>query len=141
MVENHGCVAYNPAMSHVARAAAAAAAMLLLWAAPGLAQTFELVMFERAGCIYCARWDKEVAPVYPLTADGKIAPLRRVMIDRQAEDAGLASPVRFSPTFVLLRDGKEAGRIIGYMNDETFWGRFSSLLRRQRESSGADAGP
>ena len=116
---------------------AALAVFLLLAGAPSaLAQTFELVMFERAGCVYCARWDRDVGPAYPLTPQGKAAPLRKVDLDaRKNPDSAelkLERPVRYSPTFVLTKDGREVGRITGYMDDAMFWGVFAKMLEQQQ---------
>lgn len=89
----------------------------------------ELVMFEREGCIWCARWDREVAPVYANTPEGKAAPLRRVGLgSTRADEPGLAAPVRFTPTFVLMDEGREVGRITGYINDDAFWGLLGKML-------------
>lgn len=37
----------------------------------------ELVMFEQKGCVWCQRFDREIAPAYDKTTEGKRAPLRR----------------------------------------------------------------
>lgn len=80
-------------------------------------------MFERDGCIWCARWNREIAPVYDKTEEGKLLPLHRINLDRDKQlGFTLASPVRFTPTFVIVDDGQEIGRITGYMNGESFWG-------------------
>ena len=91
------------------------------------ADATELVMFERSDCPVCARWNREVAPIYPKTPEAKAAPLRRVTI---GDDGGiaLAEPVRYTPTFVLAKNGREAGRITGYMNDDMFWGLLDRML-------------
>lgn len=34
----------------------------------------ELVMIEQAGCVYCERFNTEIAPAYPKTEEGKRAP-------------------------------------------------------------------
>lgn len=101
------------------------------------AQAAELVMFERPGCGYCARFDREVAPIYAKTEEGQRAPLRRMemamgfgaLSGSKAEDFTLASPVRFAPTFVLVDQGREIGRITGYMSDEAFFGLLDALTR------------
>jgi thioredoxin-related protein len=98
----------------------------------------ELVMFEAAGCPYCARWNREIAPIYPKTAEGKRAPLRRVDIaaPRPADLASIGDIV-YTPTFVLLEDGREIGRIVGYSGDEIFWSLLAGLfakLERWKES-------
>ena len=50
--------------------AAAALAASLLW--PALSRAAELVMFEQGGCVWCARWNREVGPVYDKTAEAKL---------------------------------------------------------------------
>jgi thioredoxin-related protein len=96
-----------------------------------LAGHLELIMYERAGCVWCAQWDQEIAPIYPKAEIGRLAPLRRVNLDRKAStDPVLDDPVRFTPTFVLLREGKEVGRITGYHHDAFFWGLLESMVER-----------
>lgn len=89
----------------------------------------ELVMFTREGCPWCARFEREVAPAYHLTDEGKRAPLRRVELRPGGSTlAGLAAPVIAAPTFVLIEDGQEAGRITGYQGDDAFWGLLGKML-------------
>jgi hypothetical protein len=108
----------------------------LLFAILGLAASFpaaaaELVMFEAAGCPYCARWNREIAPIYPKTAEGKRAPLRRVDIaGPRPPDLAAVPNVVYTPTFVLLEDGEEVGRIVGYSGDEIFWSLLADLFAR-----------
>ncbi len=109
------------------------AALLLALASPLAAA--ELVMFERDGCIWCARWDREVGQVYAATAEGRTAPLRRVNVGaRPVDEPALASPVRYTPTFVLIDKGREIGRITGYMGDDAFWGLLGKMLADVRQS-------
>lgn len=89
----------------------------------------ELVMFERDGCAWCARWDREVGTIYPRTPEGAVAPLRRINLDRTSvPEGGLKGPVRFTPTFVLLDGGREIARITGYMGEDAFWGLLGKFL-------------
>ncbi|MDB5510225.1 MAG: hypothetical protein JWL93_2694 [Hyphomicrobiales bacterium] len=97
-------------------------------AAP-LASAAELVFVDRAGCPYCAKWEREVAPVYHKTAEGQKAPLRKVSLD-QGQPAGAASPVRFTPTFLLMDEGREIGRITGYIDQGMFWGMLTKFMER-----------
>ena len=39
---------------------------LALLALPTLAET-RLIMAEEEGCVWCARWNEEIAPIYPKT--------------------------------------------------------------------------
>ena len=102
--------------------------VLPLGMAPALSA--ELVMFERTGCMWCARWDREVGAVYPVTKEAHVAPLRKVNIDRGVpEQYRLTPPVFYSPTFVVIEDGRELGRITGYMSDDAFWGLLGAILK------------
>ena len=47
----------------------ACALTLTLTAVP--ADAAELVMFEREGCPYCARFNREIAPIYERTDEGE----------------------------------------------------------------------
>jgi len=97
--------------------------------APVAATATELVMFTRDGCPWCARFEREVAPAYHLTDEGKQAPLRRVELRAGGSPlAGLAAPVFAAPTFVLFEDGRETGRITGYQGDNAFWGLLGRML-------------
>jgi len=121
--------------THFAMRRALVAAALLLsafsFAAPAAAA--ELVMFRRAGCPYCAAWDRAIGPVYPKTDIGKRLPLRQVDLDRSADGkVALASPVRFTPTFVLVDSGREVGRLEGYPGEDFFWGLLERLLLQHR---------
>ena len=108
--------------------------LLLLLAAPLRAQ--ELIMFEERGCFWCARWNEEIAPIYPKTAEAKIAPLRRVDLHapRPNDLAGIGA-VTFSPTFVLFHEGAEIGRIEGYPGEAFFWGLLGQMLKNMKEGS------
>jgi len=65
-------------------------------------------MFEQAGCGWCETFDREIAPVYPKTAEGARAPLRRVNIDRQVPpDLSFIQVERLAPLFVLVDNGEE----------------------------------
>jgi thioredoxin-related protein len=105
------------------------------FAPAGSVSAAELLMFERAGCPWCARWNREVAPGYVRSEEGEYAPLRRIDLDRenQPRDIAFKTPVRFTPTFVLVDQGREIGRLIGYIDAATFWGLFAKMVRDHRE--------
>lgn len=106
------------------RFALALVAILLPWSALAA----QLVMVEQEGCIYCARWDREIAHIYPKTEQGARAPLRRVQLRDLPDDVDFTSRPVFTPTFVLVEDGRELGRIEGYAGDEFFWFILDRLL-------------
>ncbi len=93
------------------------------------ARAVELLMVEQQGCTYCEMWDEEIAPIYPKTAEGRFAPLRRMDIgDVDNGEVRFARPVNFTPTFVLVRAGRELGRIEGYPGEDFFWWLLTRLL-------------
>ena len=98
----------------------------------------DLVMVEQAGCVYCAQWDEEIAHIYPKTAEGAAAPLRRVDLRDLPDDIAFTSRPVFTPTFVLVEDGRELGRIEGYAGDEFFWFLLNRLLSDHAVDVGAD---
>ncbi|MCS6779183.1 MAG: thioredoxin family protein [Geminicoccaceae bacterium] len=101
------------------------------WLAADDVAASELVMFGGRGCAWCARFDAEIAPVYAKTEEGRRAPLRRVELEAGTPDGlVLAAPVRFTPTFVLVDEGREVGRIQGYPGEDFFWGLLGTLLER-----------
>lgn len=104
-------------------------ALLALSALPTLAA--ELVMFERPDCPWCRQFDREIAPGYTRSEEGKRAPLRRLDISKQTQ-AGFAlkSPVTLTPTFVLSDGGREIGRVSGYPGTEFFYPMIHELLDR-----------
>jgi hypothetical protein len=108
---------------------------LLLAAAlpPGRAEALELIMFDKAGCVWCARWERDIGRAYPDTREGRAAPLRRVDIrDQRRVGIDLEEPVIYTPTFILIDDGAEIGRITGYRGEDAFWASLDELLRGHR---------
>ncbi len=95
------------------------------------AQGAELVMLERPGCGWCLRWNKEIAPIYPKTAEGRQAPLRRVDVTDPwpADLAGIDSD-RYTPTFIVVENGTEVARLRGYPGEDFFWPLLGEMLAR-----------
>lgn len=93
------------------------------------AKAAELIMLEQAGCPWCDRWREEIGPIYPKTDEAKIAPLRVVDIhDKWPEDLKNINTTHYTPTFVLVENGEEVGRIRGYTGDEFFWFLLNELI-------------
>lgn len=112
-------------------------AMLLATVLAGPASAAELVMIEERGCAWCARWDAEIAPIYPRTSEGARAALRRVDIG-EASSSGIefVGALVFTPTFVLVKDAREVGRIEGYPGEDFFWGMLGQLLDKLPDEPG-----
>ena len=103
------------------------------------AASAELVMVEQAGCAWCEAWDQAIAPAYPNTAEGRLAPLRRVNIhDALPEDLAFIRRLVYTPTFVLVHDGREVGRITGYPGEDFFWGLLGQLVEKLPASARTD---
>ena len=107
----------------------------LAFAWPALADDaapLELVMFEQTWCEWCERWDEEIGVVYAKTDEGRAAPLRRVDIhDERPEELDAIGGIAFTPTFVLVEDGEELGRIAGYPGEDFFWPMLGKLLEKR----------
>lgn len=113
-----------------ARLKAPLTAALMALAAPA-AWADTLIMVEQDGCAYCARWNAEIAPIYPKTPEGAFAPLRRIDLRAERpEDLSFDGALVVTPTFVLMNDaGEETARIEGYGGDELFWAMLTVILR------------
>ncbi|MGH1354821.1 MAG: thioredoxin family protein [Thalassovita sp.] len=98
------------------------------------AQAAELIMVERKGCHYCIEWKADLGPVYPNTPEGKYAPLRIIDISQGAPDGvTFARKVIYTPTFVLVENNSEIGRIEGYPGEDFFWGLLNMMLKAKTD--------
>lgn len=91
----------------------------------------ELLVFEVADCVYCALFRRDVLPNYRRWQPARTVPIRFV----DARSAGLmrarlAAPLTTVPTFVVMRDGREAGRISGYFGPAPFFQMITRIIRR-----------
>jgi hypothetical protein len=107
------------------------ACLAILMVLAGAVSAAELVMYRRDGCPWCARWDREIGPIYPTTELGRRAPLRMVNLDGDRDHSvDLRSPVIYTPTFVLVEDGREVARLEGYPGEDFFWGLIEQMVAR-----------
>jgi hypothetical protein len=112
-------------------------ALIGLGVLAGRAEALELVMVERQGCSYCVAWKETIGPAYPNTEMGQFAPLRMVDIkDTLGDDIQFDGRILFTPTFVLVSEGREIGRIEGHPGDHFFWGMLEQLLRERAGYNG-----
>lgn len=90
---------------------------------------FEIVVVEAQGCLYCPVLRRDVLPAYEMTPRARSVPMR--FADIGAVEAGalsLAGSVNSVPTVLVLKDGKEIGRLAGYAGRENFLRSIDGLL-------------
>ena len=89
----------------------------------------ELVVMEAPGCTYCGIFRRDVLPAYEASERAKDVPIRFLDVnDVSSTKMDLETPVDIVPTFVILKDNKEIGRIPGYVGPETFFHTINYLL-------------
>ena len=109
----------------------AALALAGVFAVAGTSARAESLLFmaEEAGCLWCAMWDREIAPIYPKTTEGQAAPLQRFDIHGDEPDGiTFLNRITYTPTFILVNKGKEVARIEGYPGEDFFWGLLGRML-------------
>ena len=95
----------------------------LAWADP------YLLMAEENGCYWCQKWDEEISHIYPKTAEGRTAPLRRYDLHADTPDVAFVRRVTFTPTFILVHEGREVGRIEGHPGEDFFWPMLTRMMQ------------
>lgn len=98
------------------------------------ADAAELVMYRRAGCPWCMAWDREIGPIYGKTEIGQRIPLRQVDLHGERPNVHLKSPIIYTPTFVLVEQQRELGRIQGYPGESFFWELLDRLVGQTQKS-------
>ena len=94
--------------------------------------SIELVVFETDDCAYCLIFRKNIAYLYAQMSQSHTVPMRFVQLkDSKTSGLDLNEPVNIAPTIVLVRDGQEIDRIIGYTEPELFFDMVSHLLAKQ----------
>ena len=96
-----------------------------------LAKKPRLIMFEQWGCEWCEVWDEEIGQTLPKTAEGKCTAFSREDIHESESDIiKKIKPIVFTPTFVVVEDGEEVGRVVGYAGEDFFWHQLSEHLKK-----------
>ncbi|MBU2581898.1 MAG: thioredoxin family protein [Alphaproteobacteria bacterium] len=97
--------------------------------APTPGPNLQLVVLEVDGCIYCDVFRQRLLPAYQSSKQGKRAPIRFVDINDPAlGDFGLTQPIGTVPTFIMLENNQEIGRIPGLMGREDFFKAVDWML-------------
>jgi hypothetical protein len=104
----------------------------LLLTGTAAAQSASFIMLERHDCPWCKRWLAEIGErAWNQSNLGRRAPLRRVDTARGLpEDLRHLRDWRVTPSFILLADNHEIGRITGYQGDLFFWQQAEMLIAR-----------
>ena len=111
-----------------------------LWIRPALAATgITLIMVDDPNCGYCRKFEAEIGPRYPRTAEGRFAPLFKIR--RKSRELSAFNPVIYTPTFLLVRGTEEVGRIIGYPGADYFFPELDQLLAKAGYAPGLTEGP
>lgn len=92
----------------------------------------ELVFVERKSCIYCVRFNREVAPDYSKSDLGRSVPLRHVDQRRWPSDLAAVDRPPYTPVFILVDKGREIGRFAGYTGARAFNRNLDKLLARAK---------
>ena len=89
----------------------------------------ELLMVTDKNCIFCIVWEKEIGKIYPKTEIAKTYPLKRIEIKEFNKKTPMGlKKANVTPTFILIKNKKEKGIILGYSNPEMFWWRIDEIL-------------
>lgn len=89
----------------------------------------ELIVVEVDNCLYCGIFRRDVAPTYEESERGRAVPMRFVNINAPDVDKlQLSAPIDSVPTVLIVENGRERGRIAGYVGPEIFFHSLSRLL-------------
>jgi thioredoxin-related protein len=92
----------------------------------------ELLVVEIENCIYCGLFRRDVAPAYKSSIRARAVPMRFVNINAPDVDRLiLESPIDSVPTVLVVENGREVGRIAGYVGPEIFFHSLQRLLPDQ----------
>lgn len=90
---------------------------------------FELLVVEIDNCIYCGLFRRDVAPTYTASVRARSVPMRFIDINAPDIDAlSLTAAIDSVPTVLVVENGREVGRIAGYVGPEIFFHSLNRLL-------------
>jgi thioredoxin-related protein len=89
----------------------------------------EILVVEIDNCIYCGLFRRDVAPTYKVSGRAKTIPMRFIDINAPDVDRlALNAPIDSVPTVLVVENGRELGRIAGYVGPEIFFHSLNRLL-------------
>ena len=99
---------------------------------------YELLMFSVKNCIYCIKFNEEVAPYYNKTTYAETLPL--TIIDNAdipewfhiAYAEGRIEPIKGTPTFIIFDTESQAeiDRFVGYNGKEWFYEQIAYWIEQ-----------
>ncbi len=93
----------------------------------------EIVVFETDNCVYCELFRRDVLPRYRRSGRARSVAIRFADARRAARNNRLLKePITVVPTFVLVRRGREVGRITGYTGPAPFFQMVGRLMKHAR---------
>ncbi len=96
---------------------------------PDVKGDLELLVFEVENCTYCGVFRRDVLPQYQQGPTAAVAPIRFVDLNRVNTDTlNLRGALKVVPTAVLMKDGKEVDRIVGYTGPANFFKLVAHLI-------------
>jgi len=114
--------------------------MLMAWqglgraavdAAPPRDPALEVLVFEHVDCVYCRVFRRDVLPRYRDEVKADAAPLRFVDVGARADESvDLKARIDTVPTVVVVRNGREVDRIVGYWGPANFFRLLSHILAK-----------
>jgi len=99
--------------------------------APARTSSLEVLVFEHPDCTYCRIFRRDVLPRYRRAGALNAVPLRFVDIEK-SDTGGLALKARIDtvPTAVVMKDGREMERIVGYWGPDNFFKLLGHILAK-----------
>lgn len=92
-------------------------------------ESLELVFITSEYCPFCKAWERDVGFIYNNTPYADKAPLRRVDFkDLVSVLPSNSAVVSGTPTFLILENNNELGRIEGYQSRELFFWALSEYV-------------
>ncbi len=98
------------------------------------AVALELVMISSKSCFYCKAFMKEVGKSYD-REDLPLAITYRKCYKIDGKKNCLKTGAHFIPTFVIVDDGEEVGRIVGYTGKWNFFHNLDKMLDEYAQES------
>jgi len=91
---------------------------------------FELIFVTSEHCPFCKSWERDIGQIYKKTPYAKKANLRRLELgDASSSLPANSASVFGTPTFVIVKNNLEIGRIEGYQSRDLFFWALSEYIK------------